>query len=74
MTQEEQKKDSHFLYEISRKYCDRYIGVSCVDGSCPNAQEYENYFPISYKECFYYKGCEDCAASDFGCCPKEEEK
>lgn len=53
------------------KYCTSYIGVSCVNGTCPNAQEYEEYHkPIPCKECFHYQGCEDCAAPYYGCCPE----
>ena len=40
--------------------CDSYVGVSCVDGSCPlaNGEEYNERYCI---ECPYFKGCEDCA-------------
>lgn len=50
------------------KRCRDYVGVACVDGSCPkaNAEEYEEgcMDVISRcEDCFYYKGCEDCALS-----------
>lgn len=45
--------------------CERYVGVTCVNGSCPNAiadkyPEY-GYEHFSCYQCVYYKGCEDCA-------------
>lgn len=48
------------------KRCGDYIGVACVDGSCPkaNAEEYaERCMDVisNCNDCFYYKGCEDCA-------------
>lgn len=51
---------------MTRKRCQNYVGVACVDGSCPKAwqEEYEERgIPIirSCRECGYYKGCEDCA-------------
>ena len=47
------------------KRCKNYVGVSCVDGSCPiaNWQEYaERDIPVirSCDDCHYYKGCADC--------------
>lgn len=52
------------------KRCPEYIGVSCIDGSCPkaNQEEYEEYgIPVvrSCFECSYYRGCADCAG--YGC-------
>lgn len=46
--------------------CKRYVGVACVDGSCPmaNREEYmERGMPTirSCIECHCYRGCEDCA-------------
>lgn len=48
------------------KICKRYVGVSCVDGSCPiaNIEKYMEYnIPTitKCKNCYMYKGCEDCA-------------
>ncbi len=48
------------------KRCKNYVGVACVDGSCPraDAEEYaERCMDVisSCNECIYYKGCEDCA-------------
>lgn len=47
------------------KRCKGYVGVACVDGSCPKAlkEDYErcDMDVISdCEDCFYYKGCEDC--------------
>lgn len=44
--------------------CEGYCGVTCVNGSCPQAladqyPEY-GYEPCTCEECGYYKGCEDC--------------
>lgn len=46
--------------------CKDYVGVACVDGSCPkaNAEEYaERGMDVIRNciDCCYYKGCEDCA-------------
>lgn len=46
--------------------CKHYVGVSCVDGTCPiaNSDLYEqSCVPtiLDCKDCFYYKGCADCA-------------
>ena len=45
--------------------CKGYLGVSCVNGSCPIAirEDYEEYgIPVvrSCDECHKYRGCEDC--------------
>lgn len=44
--------------------CEGYCGVTCVNGSCPQAladqyPEY-GYEPCTCEECGYYKGCENC--------------
>ena len=45
--------------------CTNYVGVTCVNGNCPNAlaNEYPEYGYeyCNCKECGYYKGCTDCA-------------
>lgn len=46
--------------------CKSYVGVACVDGSCPiaNAEEREERCMETIKkckDCWMYKGCEDCA-------------
>lgn len=55
------------------KRCRDYVGVACVDGSCPkaNAEEYEESgmdVISNCNDCFYYKGCEDCAFLDTEYC------
>ena len=55
--------------------CKRYVGVSCVGGSCPMAlrEEYEEYgIPVvkNCNECHCYKGCEDCALEGTEHCVK----
>lgn len=54
------------------KYCKGYIGVACIDGSCPRAQEDEDGRRLIARcdDCWYYKGCEDCAAPYYGGCPE----
>lgn len=47
------------------KLCRRYLGVHCIDGSCPRAME-EEYadrcmdIVTSCEECPFYYGCVDC--------------
>ena len=54
------------------KYCSMYCGVACVDGSCPAANnDFERLLgsdDISCEECWYYRGCEDCAWYDTEVC------
>lgn len=44
--------------------CSQYVGVTCVNGNCPNALAYDyseyGYEPCKCEECWHYKGCEDC--------------
>lgn len=59
------------------EYCPDYVGVACVDGTCPiaNYEEYaERCMPVisCCRDCFYYKGCEDCAIFDD--CDRMEDK
>ena len=47
------------------KKCKNYVGIACINGSCPiaNKEEYEerDYEIIkNCNECIFYKGCEDC--------------
>lgn len=58
------------------KRCKNYVGVACVDGSCPmaNSEEYEERcIPIvrGCSQCHYYKGCEDCALAGTEQCSGE---
>lgn len=55
--------------------CKSYVGVACINGSCPiaNAEEYEERgIPVVNKciDCFYYKGCDDCGLYDTEYCDK----
>lgn len=50
-------------------YCPDYVGVACIDGSCPiaNQEEFaEHCMPVirSCSDCGYYEGCADCAMAD----------
>ena len=60
------------------KHCKGYCGVACVDGTCPaaNQEEYEEQsIPVrpNCKECFMYKGCEDCCFAGTEYCTDEVE-
>ena len=51
------------------KRCPDYVGVSCIDGSCPiaNREKYEEYgIPVinDCEDCHRYKGCKDCGLAD----------
>lgn len=51
--------------------CERYVGVACVDGTCPkaNEEEYvERWTVKNCEDCFYNQGCEDCALFDTEYC------
>ena len=55
------------------KRCRNYVGVACVDGSCPMAkrEEYEERcIPVinNCEECHFYEGCKDCALADTEYC------
>lgn len=59
------------------KRCKGYLGITCVDGSCPmaNADRYEECCMDVIKscdDCGFYKGCDDCALSGTEYC--EESK
>lgn len=56
-----------------KKYCRNYVGVACIDGTCPKANyaEYVEWdIPVikSCRECYFYKGCEDCALAGTDYC------
>ncbi len=57
----------HFVTKKSKEEsrCKEYVGVTCVNGGCPNAMADEypeyGYEHCTCEECGYYKGCEDCA-------------
>lgn len=60
----------------NEKICSSYVGLACVDGSCPiaRANDYEVYCQPSIKscdECWMYKGCKDCAIANTEYCKKE---
>ena len=49
----------------SMEICKNYVGVACIDGSCPkaNIDKYIKYgMDVIRKceDCTYYNGCEDC--------------
>ena len=59
------------------KSCRDYVGVACVDGTCPkaNVEEYaERCMDVisNCNECFYYEGCEDCALCDTEYCTNKD--
>ena len=57
------------------KVCKNYVGLACVDGSCPkaNAEEYEvRCMDVvrNCNECHFYRGCDDCALDGTEYCDK----
>lgn len=61
------------------EYCPDYVGVACVDGTCPiaNREEYAmRDMPVfsSCRNCFYYEGCKDCMFSDTDDCKEMRNK
>lgn len=55
--------------------CKSYVGVACIDGSCPvaNRDEYEERCIPTVKscdECHRYEGCKDCALEGTDHCLK----
>lgn len=61
-----------------KERCRNYVGVAYVDGSCPSAnrEEYEErYMPVikGCSDCFYYRGCVDCALADTQYCIMKRE-
>lgn len=61
------------------KICGSYVGVSCVDGSCPIALA-DEYAVCGMdvvrecRDCWFNKGCEDCALRGTEYCDGEGEK
>ena len=58
--------------------CINYVGVTCVNGNCPNAladdyPEY-GYKHVTCEECVYYKGCTDCVFYGTDMCELINEK
>lgn len=56
--------------------CGDYVGVACVDGTCPKANMDEYSIKdmdviTNCDECYFYKGCEDCALNGTEYCEKE---
>lgn len=43
------------------KQCVNYVGLACVDGSCPAAQDDYCGPKMDCGNCFLNLGCEDCA-------------
>lgn len=54
--------------------CKCYVGVHCVNGLCPRIiwAEYEDAFAsdINCEDCWFNKGCEDCALLGTEYCEK----
>ena len=56
------------------KPCANYCGVTCVDGSCPNADDF-TYDRTDCVDCFYNNGCDDCYfCNEEGRCTIDEEE
>lgn len=50
------------------KYCERYVGISCVDGSCPCIDEV-----LDCENCYHYEGCFDCYFCGTEYCKKNDD-
>lgn len=64
--------------ENFNKICPAYLGLACIDGSCPiaNRDEYaeRGYYIVSdCSQCNFYKGCEDCYFAGTKDCLKFEK-
>ena len=64
---------------MKQSRCPQYVGVACVDGTCPvaNREEYEKRgIPVTKgcRDCFYYEGCEDCALYNTEHCHNQDGK
>lgn len=64
-----------------KKGCRDYVGVACVDGTCPKTvkEEYEEQSRSAMKcdQCFFNEVCLDCALADTEYCMarnKEESR
>ncbi len=55
---------------MSEERCCSYVGLACVDGSCPGCHSLRGF---NCDECWLYRGCVDCAFVDGPECPKSEE-
>ena len=60
---------------MAEKRCKSYVGVACVNGTCPIAlrDEYIEYgIPVVWKceDCHKYEGCKDCALEGTEYCDK----
>lgn len=62
------------MKKVKKPICKQYVGITCVNGYCPNAlsnydmeRDDDAYAwahldkPIKCTECIYNNGCEDCA-------------
>lgn len=65
------------------EFCESYVGAACVDGSCPiaNREDYGEYCAVRgidrfgiCKNCWMYKGCDDCALYGTELCARADEK
>lgn len=54
--------------------CPNYVGLACVDGTCPIANREGYVLTIDdCDKCFYHKGCEDCALEGTEHCDRRAE-
>lgn len=72
---------------MRNKVCKGYCGITCVNGSCPNALSNEDAMrdddalacahldkKLHCKDCSYNKGCEDCCFYATEYCTHESEE
>lgn len=55
------------------KRCVNYVGLACVDGTCPAAwDETRHLKETDCENCFFYRGCVDCALAGTEYCAGEK--
>ena len=50
--------------------CGRYTGPTCVNGNCPKIYRDPSVRNMKCSDCWYNKGCEDCAFENTEYCEK----
>ena len=61
------------------KICRDYVGISCVDGTCPMANPPEHMEAARFsrktcRSCFSYEGCRDCALAGTEYCSSNDSQ
>lgn len=64
------------VFILDGKICCNYVGLACIDGTCPiaNKLDYMERYILEVCnciECYFDKGCEDCVMAGTYFCWKE---